>query len=109
VGLLTLCALLQDKYLDKEVCARKNDKTNWIFPDAVPQCLLLHLRTFNLFRFSGLHAELMLARYILKSAKVLQTMNIWNMGKPAIKKRLSKFPKASSTCKLTVYHDPGKS
>jgi hypothetical protein len=44
----------------------------------------------------------MLARYILKNAGVLQTMKIWNSGPPEIKRILSAFPRASSTCKLTI-------
>jgi hypothetical protein len=95
----------QTGYRDKEVCARKNNKTSWVFPDVVPQCLLLHLRACNLFHFLGLHGELMLASYILKNAKVLQTMKIWNNGQPGIKKILSTVPMASSMCKLTVYND----
>ncbi|GAU13060.1 hypothetical protein TSUD_173600 [Trifolium subterraneum] len=86
---------------------RKDDKTIWVFPDDVPQCLSLHLRTCNLFRFLGLHGELMLASYILKNASVLQTMKIWNSGKQkrAIKRILSAVPMASSMCKLRVYND----
>ncbi|GAU13058.1 hypothetical protein TSUD_173580 [Trifolium subterraneum] len=87
---------------NKEVCARKDDKTSWLFPDVVPQCLSLHLRTCNLFCFSGLHGELMLASYILKNASVLQTMKIWISGKqmPAIKRTLAAaaVPMASSMC-----------
>jgi hypothetical protein len=47
----------------------------------------------------------MLASYILKNAKVLQTMKIWNNGQPGIKKILSTVPMASSMCKLIVYND----
>ncbi|GAU13059.1 hypothetical protein TSUD_173590 [Trifolium subterraneum] len=91
---------------DEEVCARKNDKTNWIFPDVVPQCLSLYLKTCNLFHFGGLHGELMLASYILKNASVLQTMNIGNGGKRkrAIKRKLSAVPMASAMCKLTIHN-----
>jgi hypothetical protein len=47
----------------------------------------------------------MLASYILKNANVLQTMKIWNSGQPEIKRILSAFPRASSTCKLTVFKE----
>lgn len=44
-----------------------------------------------------------MARYILNNAIVLQTMKIWNGGQPEIERKLSSFPKASSTCELIVY------
>jgi hypothetical protein len=50
----------------------------------------------------------MLAKYILKNAEVLQTMEIWNSGETKIKRQLSSCPRASATCKLTVYYAPGK-
>ncbi|GAU13057.1 hypothetical protein TSUD_173570 [Trifolium subterraneum] len=91
---------------DKEVCTKRDDKTNWAFPDVVPQCLSLYLRTCNLLGFRGLHGDLMLASYILKNASVLQTMKIWSgKGKSAIKRILSAVPTASSMCKLMVYDD----
>ncbi|GAU13053.1 hypothetical protein TSUD_173530 [Trifolium subterraneum] len=96
---------LAEYLVDKKVRARKDDKTSWVFPDVVPQCLLLHLRTCNLFSFLGLHGELMLASYILKNARVLQTMKIWNDGQPGIKRILSAVPMSSSMCKLTVYNE----
>jgi hypothetical protein len=48
----------------------------------------------------------MLARYILKNAKVLQTMKIWNSGQPEIERQVSSCPRASATCELTVYYVP---
>jgi len=83
----------------------EDDKEGWVDPDVVPECLSLHLRTCNLFKLSGLHDELMLARYIFKNARVLQTMKIWNVGQPGIERILFSVPRASSTCKLTVYND----
>jgi hypothetical protein len=47
----------------------------------------------------------MIARYILKNAIVLQTMKIWNGGQPEIERKLTSFPRASSTCELIVYDD----
>ncbi|KAK2414076.1 hypothetical protein QL285_036711 [Trifolium repens] len=83
---------------------RKDDRENWVDPDFVPQCISLHLRTCNLYAFLGLQGELQLARYILKNAKVLQNMIIWNLGQPEIYSLLSSCPTASPTCKLT-FHD----
>jgi hypothetical protein len=76
-------------------------------PDSVPQCLSLHLKNCQLMSFLGLQGELLLAMYILKNARVLQTMEIWNVGQPEIGVLYS-CPRASSTCKLTVNHDPCK-
>jgi hypothetical protein len=46
----------------------------------------------------------MLARYILKNARVLETMTIWSdREQPEIERELSLCPKASATCQLSVY------
>ncbi|XP_058753055.1 FBD-associated F-box protein At5g22730-like [Vicia villosa] len=89
---------------DEETWTRQDDKENWVDPDCVPQCLSLHLKTCHLLSFLGLQGELLLAKYILKNSAVLQTMKIWNGGQPKIKRLLLSCPRASSTCKLTVYH-----
>ncbi|KAL5057466.1 hypothetical protein RYX36_029070, partial [Vicia faba] len=88
---------------NEETWTRKDDKENWVDPEYVPQCLSLHLKTCHLLSFLGLQGELLLAKYILKNAAVLQTMKIWNGGHPGIEGLLRSFPRASSTCKLTVY------
>jgi hypothetical protein len=80
-----------------------DDTENWVDPDVVPQCLSLNLRTCNLFNFLGLQGEVKLAKYILKNARVLQTMDIINIGQANIKRLISLCPRASATCKLTVY------
>jgi hypothetical protein len=95
---------LQGK-VDDETWIRNFDKENWVDPYVVPQCLSLRLRTCNLFQFYGLPGEVILARYILKNAKVLQNMTIWvssMCGQLDIKTMLSAYPWASSMCKLTV-------
>ncbi|XP_045794310.1 F-box/FBD/LRR-repeat protein At4g00160-like isoform X2 [Trifolium pratense] len=98
---------LNEVELEEGLWTRNDDNENWVDPDFVPQCLSLHLRTCYISSFFGLHGtELMLAKYILKNAKVLQTMNIWNSGQPEIKQQLSSSPVASATCKLTVYYVP---
>ncbi|XP_058736754.1 F-box/FBD/LRR-repeat protein At3g26920-like [Vicia villosa] len=93
---------------DKDRWTRKDDRENWVDPDFVSQCLSLHLKTCHLLSFLGLQGELLLAKYILKNAAVLQTMKIWNGGQPEIERLLQSCPRASSTCKLTVYHVPCK-
>ncbi|XP_058741512.1 F-box/FBD/LRR-repeat protein At5g22660-like [Vicia villosa] len=94
---------LRQANLDK-IWNRKKDRENWVDPVVVPQCLALHLKTCNLFNFFGLPDELMLASYILKNASILQTMKIWNCGHSKNKRIISSFPRASSTCKLTVIY-----
>lgn len=82
---------------------RKDDKETWVDPDFVPRCLQFHLITCYLGSFLGLQGEILMAAYILKNATVLKTMKIWNSGNPEIERLLSSFPKASSTCKLTIH------
>ncbi|XP_045794313.1 F-box/FBD/LRR-repeat protein At4g00160-like [Trifolium pratense] len=97
---------IDQAHLNKETWTRKDDKENWVDPDVVPQCLSLHLRACNLFNFLGLPGELLLARYILKNARVLQTMDIMNVGLANINGLISLCPRGSATCELTVYDSP---
>jgi len=93
---------------DDQTWTRKDDKENWVDPDFVLQCLSLHLRVFHLSSFLGLQGELQLAKYILKNARVLQTMKICYIGQPEIERLLSSCPRASSTCQLTFQYVPCK-
>jgi hypothetical protein len=44
----------------------------------------------------------MLAKYILKNARLLETMTIWTKRDlPEIERKLSPCPKASTTCQLS--------
>ncbi|CAJ2655045.1 unnamed protein product [Trifolium pratense] len=116
VQVLKYCPMLQELRIDEagegpdaneETWTRKDDKESWVEPDVVPQCLSLHLKSCHLLSFLSLHSELLLAIYILKNARVLQTMVIWNGGNfLELERLLSLCPKASSTCKLTVYDVP---
>ncbi|CAK8530223.1 unnamed protein product [Lathyrus sativus] len=76
-----------------------------IDPEFVPCCLSSNLTTCTLWGFSitSLQGELMVARYILKNAAVLQTMIIWCVGErsPELEKNLSACPRASATCRLS--------
>ncbi|CAJ2639303.1 unnamed protein product [Trifolium pratense] len=107
------CPKLQELYVDEDGMnsdyqpwTKKDDKENWVDPNFVPQCLSLHLRVFCFSSVFGLQGELQLARYILKNARVLQTMRISTIGEPEIKDLLSSFPRASSSCKLTFVYLP---
>jgi len=87
--------------------AREYDLENWVDRDFVPQCLSLHLTTCNIFNYYGdQEGELLLTRYILKNAKVLQTMTIWNKRWAKIKEKLSSCPRASATCKVAINDAP---
>ncbi|RHN45198.1 putative FBD domain, leucine-rich repeat domain, L domain-containing protein [Medicago truncatula] len=100
VELLNHCPKLQKFDVDQTDTQTDIDEETFnIIADNVPQCLSLHLQTCNLLNLS-LQAKLMLARYILKNARVLQTMTISNRGQPEIKGLLSSCPRASATCKL---------
>ncbi|XP_057418817.1 putative F-box/FBD/LRR-repeat protein At4g13965 [Lotus japonicus] len=73
---------------------------NWADPDFVPECLLLNLKTCSFRYFEDLEVELQLARYILKNARVLQTMKI--LTGPAISRRQIKMIREkSSSSKLS--------
>ncbi|XP_058736894.1 F-box/FBD/LRR-repeat protein At5g53840-like [Vicia villosa] len=113
VEFLKHCPKLQNLSVDeaggmRETWTRKDDKESWVDLEFVPQCLSLHLKTCHLFSFLGLQGEVLLARYILKNARVLETMNIKTIGKSKSKIRrcLSSFPRASSMCKVIVNRFP---
>lgn len=111
VDVLNHCPKLQKLELDQVNAlensrAREYDLENWVDQDFVPQCLSLHLTTCNIFNYyGGQEGELLLARYILKNARVLQTMTIWNICFK-IKGKLSSYPRASATCKVAIHDAP---
>jgi hypothetical protein len=89
----------------KVLWTKKDVIENWVDPKFVPQCLSLHLKICNLYNFfGGLKGEIMLARYILENAKVLQTMRVWNRARAQreIESKLLSSPRASGPCKITV-------
>ncbi|KAK2408203.1 FBD-associated F-box protein [Trifolium repens] len=114
VQVLKHCPMLQELCVDEagpdateETWTQNDDEENLVVPDVVPECLSLHLRSCHLLSYLSLPSEIMLAVYILKNARVLQTMVIWNGGKfLELERLLSLCPKASSTCKLTVHNVP---
>jgi hypothetical protein len=71
----------------------------------VPQCLSLHLKTCEFFYFLGQQGELMLTRYILKNARVLQTMIIYCYRGFKLETELSLWPRASPTCELIIENE----
>ncbi|XP_065878960.1 F-box protein At4g09920-like [Euphorbia lathyris] len=49
---------------------------DWQWPEFVPECLSLHLKTIEIFEFVGFVEELDIVEYLLESAKVLDKMII---------------------------------
>ncbi|KAK7293100.1 hypothetical protein RJT34_15961 [Clitoria ternatea] len=79
----------------------KGDQEHWEDPEFVPECLSLHLRTCIFDNFAGLHGELQFARYILKNARVLQSMKIRTRGYKIDRRKLSSCRRRSATCQLS--------
>ncbi|AES63314.1 F-box/RNI/FBD-like domain protein [Medicago truncatula] len=82
------------------------EKENWANPKFVPSCLTSNLTTCTMwdFAYAGQQRNhIMLARFILENARVLQTMKIWSNSKRSdIESQLSPCPKASATCQLSI-------
>ncbi|XP_058752553.1 F-box/FBD/LRR-repeat protein At4g00160-like [Vicia villosa] len=70
----------------------------WVDPECVPQCLLSQLRSCTIESI----LFLMLPTYILKNARILQSMKI-EIPCKIKQRRMSLCPKASPTCELIVY------
>ena len=73
-------------------------------PDG-PGCLSSHLTTFIFDGFYELEHEVEFIIYILKESVVLKTMTIhvsWRLSKEYVLKKLSMFPRHSTTCILRV-------
>ncbi|XP_045810157.1 F-box/FBD/LRR-repeat protein At4g00160-like [Trifolium pratense] len=103
VQVLHQCPKLQNLTLYKYGYEDGDYQENWVEPEFVPQCLLSSLRNFTIHHdLSDLQRELMLEQYILKNARILQTMTIRCMTKqPKTERTLSMCPVASATCQIT--------
>lgn len=76
---------------------------SWSPPDLVPECLSSKLKTIEIKYFQGINDEFSLVKYLLKHGRVLKTMSIDCSLFPRdvkIQKKLYKFRRGSSTCKL---------
>jgi len=71
-------------------------------PVFVPRCLSLHLKVCKLQFFSGQQDEFLLATYILRNARVLQSMTIGCLNGLKKERELSLCPRASPTCELII-------
>ena len=85
------------------------EKENWANPESVPTCLSSNLTTCTLsdFAYAGQQGNhIMLARFILENARVLETMSIWcytKGSKVELERVLSSCHRASSACQLSMY------
>jgi len=71
-------------------------------PIFVPQCLSLQLKTCRILNFLGQESELLLAGYILKNARVLQTLKINCNEDLKIQRELLLCPRASPVCTVMI-------
>ncbi|AES63311.1 putative F-box domain, FBD domain, leucine-rich repeat domain, L domain-containing protein [Medicago truncatula] len=85
------------------------EKENWANPEFVPSCLTSNLTTCTMwdFAYAGQQRNhIMLARFILENARVLETMSMWcytKGSKVELERVLSSCHRASSACQLSMY------
>ncbi|PNX96930.1 F-box protein, partial [Trifolium pratense] len=109
VQVLHQCPKLQNLTLyegvsDYSMRYEEGHQENWVEPEFVLQCLLSSLRTFTIRDFSDLQSDLLLEQYILKNARILQTMTIRCKTKqPEMMRTLSMCPMASAN--VLLIHD----
>ncbi|XP_058785890.1 FBD-associated F-box protein At3g52670-like [Vicia villosa] len=120
IQMLNHCPKLQKLDLSEANVDGDRDgvQENWVDPECVPECLSLSLRSCTLLEFFGRESELLMAKYILKNASLLQTMTITgpqhrdyllsqgpqlHVNSEYIERELSSFPRASATCQLSFY------
>ncbi|XP_024631343.1 putative FBD-associated F-box protein At5g56820 [Medicago truncatula] len=106
VQVLYHCPKLQNLDFYEDLNTTRDYKQNWVDPESVPSCLSLNLTTCNMRDFVVVDQHrnrIMLARFILDNARVLETMSIWCYKRwPKAERVLSSCPKASATCQLTI-------
>ncbi|XP_050219189.1 FBD-associated F-box protein At4g10400-like [Mercurialis annua] len=96
-----------------EECANDYCHLQWYRPDCMPECLLYHLKTVEIFKFAGQPCDLDIVRFLLKYGEVLECMNIHCFDcstRPIMRKELdgaisevSNFKRCSSACKLAFF------
>ncbi|KAL0693673.1 hypothetical protein Bca4012_060853 [Brassica carinata] len=82
-------------------------KVRWIQPRHVPECLLLHLKTFEWRDYEGTEVEKEVAIYILDNAKRLVTATIYPFSVSLVRKRkmfgeVEIATRSSRHCELTM-------
>ncbi|GAU43286.1 hypothetical protein TSUD_389850 [Trifolium subterraneum] len=112
VQVLHQCPRLQNLRLDEGLCDsmryEEGHQENWVEPEFVPQCLLSSLITCTIKTYSLTfiipRRDLLLEKYILKNARILQTMTILCKTKqPEMMRTLSMCPMASANVMLIHY------
>ncbi|RHN45088.1 putative F-box domain, FBD domain, leucine-rich repeat domain, L domain-containing protein [Medicago truncatula] len=84
----------------------KIEDVDWMDTPIVPECFSSQLKTCSLIGYKGMNCDFQFAKYILKNAKVLQTMTI-NASpvdiniKHQILIKLTLCPRGSTTCKIS--------
>ncbi|CAL0328206.1 unnamed protein product [Lupinus luteus] len=87
----------------------KGQDSKWNAPLHVPDCLLVHLKTFCLKEYQGWESEKNFVGYILQNARVLETMTIYiasSLDLDAdlhIRRNLSTLQRSFQSCQI-VFH-----
>ncbi|WZY75696.1 hypothetical protein YC2023_022080 [Brassica napus] len=82
-------------------------KVRWMQPRRVPECLLLHLKTFEWSDYEGTKVEKEVAIYILKNAKLLVSATIYSFSVSLVRKHqmfkeLEIATRSLRACELTM-------
>ncbi|RDY09816.1 F-box/FBD/LRR-repeat protein, partial [Mucuna pruriens] len=86
----------------------KGQEPRWSHPLLVPECLLLHLKTFCLREYQGSETELDFVGYIMQNARVLERMTIYisssidSEEKLQIRRQLSILQRNFETCQIMI-------
>ncbi|XP_020223370.1 F-box/FBD/LRR-repeat protein At2g04230 [Cajanus cajan] len=87
----------------------KGQEFRWNHPPLVPECLLLHLKTFCFKEYQGMETELDFVGYIMQNARVLEAITIHisislrSEEKLQIRRHLSILQRNYETCQI-VFH-----
>lgn len=87
---------------------KQNFNFKWIEPHCAAQCLLLHVKRIEIFRFGGQKDEMELVKYLLKNGEGLNRMMIVFMNSATKKKlcqKLLRFERGSTTCEVQFLWD----
>ncbi|KAL0793751.1 hypothetical protein Bca101_065128 [Brassica carinata] len=107
VSLLQHSPKLQALKLVQDHGMRMYRKVRWIQPRHVPECLLLHLKTFEWRDYEGTEVEKEVAVYVLNNAKRLVTATIYPFSVSLVRKRkmfeeVEMATRSSRACELTM-------
>ncbi|KAK7293113.1 hypothetical protein RJT34_15974 [Clitoria ternatea] len=104
------CPKLQILTIDKrniEFFPEGDAGADWLYPQSVPTCISLHIKSCCLKNYKGSKGEFRFARYIMRNARLLRTMTIYSnvyanrREKLKMIKKLSSCTRRSATCKLS--------